>query len=76
MPASRLVVRSFLDASERKCSHCFRRGRSSAIKMLFEELQERLLVLVPSEAVLGVADLETVEMQLTEQAQAGVAAAS
>lgn len=47
-----------------------------AIKLLFEELQEGFLILVPSETILGVTDLKTTEMKLTEKSQAGVTTAS
>ena len=36
--------------------------------MLLQKLQENLFILVPLEAILGVADLKTFKMQLAEEA--------
>ena len=45
------------------------------IDMLLKQLKERLFVVVPPEAVLGMAHVKAGEMQFAKQPQAGVAAA-
>jgi hypothetical protein len=46
------------------------------IEVLLEEFEERFLVLVPAEPVLGMTDLEALEVKLSEQSKSSIAATS